>query len=153
MVPLDCYQVDTTTNTFSVLSPCTQNQDPVRIKSGCYQFIQKPYVANITKDLENFSEWKARFRMMFGACRGIFSHVFQNNWVNGTLYMFSFKKQTIASILGQPKKYKYCGTYDSNVRPGQGPIYYTSGSTNSFFYRSTPYNGTNFVGQIPKHIW
>ncbi len=150
MVPLDCYQVDTTTNTFSVLSPCTQNQDPVRIKSGCYQFIQKPYVANITKDLENFSEWKARFRMMFGACRGIFSHVFQNNWVNGTLYMFSFKKQTIVSILGQPKKYKYCGTYESNVRPGQGPIYYTSGSTNSFFYRSTPYNGTNFVGQIPK---
>ena len=150
MVPLDCYQVDSVTNTFSVLSPCAQNQDPVRVKSGCYQFIQKPYIVNIVKDLENLSEWKSRFRMMFGACRGVFSHVFQNNWVNGTLYMYSFKKQTVASIFGQPKKYKYCGTYESNVRPGQGPIFYTSGSTNSFFYRSTPYNGTNFVGQIPK---
>jgi hypothetical protein len=150
MVPLDCYQVDPVTNTFSVLTPCSQNENPVRVKSGCYQFIQKPYIINIVKDLENLSEWKSRFRLMFGACRGVFSHVFQNNWVNGTLYMFSFKKQTISSIFGQPKKYKYCGTYESNVRPGQGPIFYTSGSTNSFFYRSTPYNGTNFVGQEPK---
>jgi hypothetical protein len=150
MVPLDCYQVDPVTNTFSVLTPCSQNENPVRVKSGCYQFIQKPYIVNIVKDLENLSEWKSRFRLMFGACRGVFSHVFQNNWVNGTLYMFSFKKQTISSIFGQPKKYKYCGTYESNVRPGQGPIFYTSGSTNSFFYRSTPYNGTNFVGQEPK---
>lgn len=150
MVPLKCYEIDSVTNSFSVETPCPDNQSPVRVKSGCYQFIQKPYLVGIKKDLENFAEWKARFRMMFGACRGIFSHVFQNNWVNGSLYMFSFKKQTTFSILGQPKKYKFCGTYDSTTRPGQGPIFYTSGSTNSFFYRSTPYNGLNFVGQIPK---
>jgi hypothetical protein len=149
MVPLKCYKIDPITNSFTVETPCPDNEDPVRVKSGCYQFIQKPYVVNIVKDLKNFSEWKARFRMMFGACRGIFSHVFQNNWVNGTLYMFSFKKQKTYSVLGQPKKYKYCGTYESTIRPGQGPIFYTSGSTNSFFYRSTPYNGTNFVGQQP----
>lgn len=149
MVPLKCYKIDTVTNSFTVEAPCPDNENPVRIKSGCYQFIQKPYVVGIGKDLQNFAEWKARFRMMFGACRGIFSHVFQNNWVNGSLYMFSFKKQTTFSIVGQPKKYKFCGTYDSTTRPGQGPIFYTSGSTNSFFYRSTPYNGSNFVGQVP----
>lgn len=149
MVPLKCYKIDPVTNSFTVETPCPDNQNPVRIKSGCYQFIQKPYLVGIGKDLQNFAEWKSRFRMMFGACRGIFSHVFQNNWVNGSLYMFSFKKQTTFSIVGQPKKYKFCGTYDSTTRPGQGPIFYTSGSTNSFFYRSTPYNGINFVGQVP----
>jgi hypothetical protein len=150
MVPLKCYTVDPTSNSFSVETPCSDNEDPIRIKSGCYQFIQKPYVVNIKKDFENFTEWKLRFRMMFGACRGIFAHVFQNNWVNGTLYMFSFKKQTIFNIVGQPKKYKFCGTYDSTIRPGQGPIFYTENTTNSFFYRSTPYDSNNFVGQIPK---
>ena len=150
MVPLKCYTVDAATNSFGVETPCSDNEDPIRIKSGCYQFIQKPYVVNIKKDFENFTEWKLRFRMMFGACRGIFAHVFQNNWVNGTLYMFSFKKQTIFNIVGQPKKYKFCGTYDSTIRPGQGPIFYTENTTNSFFYRSTPYDSNNFVGQIPK---
>ena len=150
MVPLKCYEVDPVTNSFTVETPCPDNENPVRVKSGCYQFIQKPYLVSIGKDLQNFSEWKSRFRMMFGACRGIFSHVFQNNWVNGSLYMYSFKKQTTFSIIGQPKKYKFCGTYDSTTRPGQGPIFYTSGSTNSFFYRATPYNGTDFVGQIPQ---
>jgi hypothetical protein len=150
MVPLKCYTVDPVTNSFGVETPCNDNEDPVRIKSGCYQFIQKPYVVNIKKDFENFTEWKLRFRMMFGACRGIFAHVFQNNWVNGTLYMFSFKKQTIFNIIGQPKKYKFCGTYDSTIRPGQGPIFYTENTTNSFFYRCTPYDSNNFIGQIPK---
>jgi hypothetical protein len=150
MVPLKCYEIDPVTNSFSVETPCPDNENPVRVKSGCYQFVQKPYLVSIGKDLQNFAEWKSRFRMMFGACRGIFSHVFQNNWVNGSLYMFSFKKQTTFSIIGQPKKYKFCGTYDSTTRPGQGPIFYTSGSTNSFFYRATPYNGTNFVGQVPQ---
>jgi len=150
MVPLKCYEIDPVTNSFTVETPCPDNENPVRVKSGCYQFIQKPYLVGIGKDLQNFSEWKSRFRMMFGACRGIFSHVFQNNWVNGSLYMFSFKKQTTLNLPGQPKKYKFCGTYESTTRPGQGPIFYTSGSTNSFFYRSTPYNGTDFIGQIPK---
>lgn len=150
MVPLKCYTVDPVTNSFGVETPCNDNEDPVRIKSGCYQFIQKPYVVNIKKDFENFTEWKLRFRMMFGACRGIFAHVFQNNWVNGTLYMFSLKKQTIFNVVGQPKKYKFCGSYDSTIRPGQGPIFYTENTTNSLFYRCTPYDANNFVGQIPK---
>jgi len=150
MVPLKCYTVDPANNTFGVETPCDDNENPIRIKSGCYQFIQKPYVVNIKKDFENFTEWKLRFRMMFGACRGIFAHVFQNNWVNGTLYMFSFKKQTIFNIIGQPKKYKFCGSYDSTLRPGQGPIFYTENTTNSLFYRCTPYDSNNFVGQIPK---
>jgi hypothetical protein len=148
MVPLKCYDYDSNGN-FIVKDPCDEN-DPKVVIGGCYKFIQKPFIVSIGKDIINFAEWKARFRMMFGACRGVFSHVFQNNWVNGTLYMYSFKKKTIFNILGQPKKYKFCGTFDNNFRPGQGPIYYTEGTTNSLFYRSTPYDGNYFIGQKPK---
>jgi hypothetical protein len=148
MVPLKCYDYDSNGN-FIVKDPCDEN-DPKVVIGGCYKFIQKPFIVSIGKDIINFAEWKARFRMMFGACRGVFSHVFQNNWVNGTLYMYSFKKKTIFNILGQPKKYKFCGTLDNNFRPGQGPVYYTEGTTNSLFYRSTPYDGNNFIGQKPK---
>jgi hypothetical protein len=151
MVPLKCYQSTTDSNgdpTVQVLSPCPDNEDPVRISGGCYRLVQKPYVVGIGRDIQNFLEWKTRFRFMFGACRGVFSHVFQNNWVNGVLYMFSFKKQTIFDIVGQPKKYKFCGTFDNIYRQGQGPIFYTENTTNSFFYRSSPYDGNNFVGQV-----
>ena len=153
MVPLRCYNSTLDNNgdpTIQVLDPCDKNEDPVRVKNGCYQLIKKPYVVNVGKDIQNFLEWKTRFRFMFGACRGVFSHVFQNNWVNGVLYMFSFKKQTIFSITGQPKKYKFCGTIDNLYREGQGPIFYTETTTNSFFYRSSPYDGNDFVGQVPQ---
>jgi hypothetical protein len=152
MTALKCYKIDPVTNSFIVETPCANNEDPVRVKSGCYQFIQKPYLINIGKDLQNFSEWKARFRMMFGACRGIFSQVFQNNWVNGSLYMFSLKKQTIFNVTGQPKKYKFCGSPESTTRPYQGPIYYTRGTTNSLFYRSAIYDGSKFIGQKPRKL-
>ena len=153
MVPLRCYDTVSDNNgdpTITVLDPCEKNEDPVRVKNGCYQLIKKPYVVSQGKDFQNFLEWKTRFRFMFGACRGVFSHVFQNNWVNGVLYMFSFKKQTIFSITGQPKKYKFCGTLDNIYREGQGPIFYTETTTNSFFYRSSPYDGNNFVGQVAQ---
>jgi hypothetical protein len=126
------------------------NPDDKRVKGGCYYLVDKPLLVSIPKDIKYFEEWKSRFRMMFAACRGVFSEMFQNNWVNGTLYMFSFKKKTIYSIVGQPKKYKFCGTMDSVAREGQGPVIYTEGTTNSLFYRSAPYDGNNFLGQIPK---
>jgi hypothetical protein len=91
--------------------------------------------------------------MIFGACRGVFSEVFQNNWVNGTLYMFTFKKKTIFNITGQVKKYKFCGSKFDAYRTGQGPIIYTEGTTNSFFYRCTPYKASSnqFIGQAPEY--
>jgi hypothetical protein len=156
MTALGCYQGNGTN--FTVLDPCEDddtdnnlgNPDHKRVKGGCYYLVDKPLLVSIPKDIKYFEEWKSRFRMMFAACRGVFAEMFQNNWVNGTLYMFSFKKKTIYNIVGQPKKYKFCGTMDSTAREGQGPIIYTEGTTNSLFYRSTPYDGTNFLGQIPK---
>jgi hypothetical protein len=153
MVPLNCYEnaVDSNGNpTIQVANPCSDNIDPaVKVGGGCYLLVQKPIITFVS-DFKNVLEWKTRFRFMFAACRGVFSHVFQNNWVNGTLYMFTFKKQTLFKITGQPDKYKFCGTLDSSYREGQGPIYYTEGTTNSFFYRSAPFDGVNFVGQVAE---
>ena len=156
MTALGCYQGNGIN--FTVVPACEDddtdnnlgNPEGNRVKGGCYYLVDKPLLVSIPKDIKYFEEWKSRFRMMFAACRGVFAEMFQNNWVNGTLYMFSFKKKTIYSIVGQPKKYKFCGTMDSTAREGQGPIIYTEGTTNSLFYRSTPYDGTNFLGQIPK---
>ena len=145
---LECYNGSGTN--FTVDDPCAANPNGKRVKGGCYYFVDKPLIISIPKDIKYFIEWKSRFRMMFGACRGVFSQVFQNNWVNGSLYMFSFKKQTIFNVSGQPKKYLFCGSYDSVFRTGQGPLFYTEGKTNAIFYRSTPYTGNDFVGQIPK---
>jgi len=156
MVPFSCYQDSGTA--FSVLDPCSANQmgkngQNRRVQGGCYMFVDNPLIFSIKDDILYFAEWKSRFRMMFGACRGVFSHVFQNNWVNGSLYMFGFKKASRFSATGELKRYKYCGDPQS-MRAYQGPIFYSRGGSNGFFYRSTPYNPTTdeFVGQYPKKI-
>jgi hypothetical protein len=161
MVPLPCYSGSG--DNFGVKSPCPENENPTRITKGCYKLIQEPYLNNgaILRDYNNFFEWKSRFRLLFGACRGVISHVFQNNWVNGTLYSYAFKKKTIFDAQNNPKKYVFCGSKDFDLVPGrqnQGPIYLDD-QTNTFYYRSTPYvlqqNGTNvigyFIGQEPKY--
>jgi hypothetical protein len=158
MVPITCYSGSG--NNFGVETPCTdpidnllgQNTDS-RVDGGCYFFVDKPLIVSIPNDIRYFREWRSRFRVTYAACRGIFSQVFQNNWLNGSLYMFSFKKQTTFNVAGEPKKYKYCGMPNSFFRSGQGTLFYTSGTTNSFFYRSSPYNGNQqtFVGQRPEY--
>jgi hypothetical protein len=160
MVPLPCYSGSG--DNFGVKSPCPENENPTRIYKGCYKLIQEPYLTNgaILRDYNNFFEWKSRFRLLFGACRGVISHVFQNNWVNGTLYSYAFKKKTIFDAQNNPKKYIFCGSKEVDLVPGrqnQGPIYLDD-QTNTFYYRSTPYvlqqNGTNvtgyFIGQEPR---
>jgi hypothetical protein len=160
MVPLPCYSGSG--DNFGVKSPCPENENPTRITKGCYKLIQEPYLTEgaILRDYNNFFEWKSRFRLLFGACRGVISQVFQNNWVNGTLYSYAFKKKTIFDAQNNPKKYVFCGSKDFDLVPGrqnQGPIYLDD-QTNTFYYRSTPYvlqqNGTNvngyFIGQRPQ---
>ena len=156
LVPIKCYQNGGTN--FTINTNCPENKTGKddknkRIDGGCYYFVDNPLISSIAKDIAFFAEWKARFRMIFGACRGVFSEVFQNNWVNGTLYMFTFKKKTIFNITGQVKKYKFCGSKFDAYRTGQGPIIYTEGTTNSFFYRCTPYKASSnqFIGQAPKY--
>jgi hypothetical protein len=146
---------------FGVITPCAANRDgdltKQRIIGGCYYFVQEPYlnIDSIKEDIKFFAEWKARFRLTFAACRGVISHVFQNNWVNGMLYSFAFRKKTLYDNQGDVKKYVFCGSDDplfNAIRPNQGPIHFDE-DTQSFYYRSTPYSYETgkFVGQKPRY--
>ena len=156
MVPLGCY--DGSGTNFGINEDCDENKmgkDDAnqRVVGGCYYFVDNPLIVSLPKDIKAFEEWKSRFRFQFAACRGVISHVFQNNWVNGSLYMFSFKNAKRFTILGDLKRYKYCGD-PLSFRPSQGPLIFTFGTTNSFFYRATPYyyQTDKFIGQLPKKI-
>jgi len=109
-----------------------------KVQGGCYYLLNKPYIANIDDDIKLFLEWSARFRINFAACRGVFSHMFQNNWINGVLYMPSFNKGTIFNITGQVTNYQYCND-----------IVIFNDLSNNFYYRSSPWDGTDFIGATP----
>jgi hypothetical protein len=119
-----------------------------RMVNGCYcllnykktniPFFTKLYLfPEYFRDVRLFLEWKVRFTMNFAACRGIFAQVFQNNWINGTLYMFNFNKRTTFNALAEPL-YDYC----ENV------IMFNKIS-NTFYYRSSPWDGNLnlFIGK------
>lgn len=146
---------------FGVIKPCSTNYDgnlqKQRVIGGCYYFVQEEYlnVASINEDIQFFKEWRARFTLTFAACRGVISHVFQNNWLNGALYAFSFKKRAIFNSQGEFQKYSFCGSNDGLINPireNQGPIYYEK-DKNTFLYRCTPYDSQTgkFIGQKPRY--
>ena len=137
MTRLSCYNGYGTA--FSVLNPCETNPDGEYVKGGCYYLLNKKYIKNIPNDIDLFLEWKSRFLIMFAACRGVFGHMFQNNWINGVLYMPTFNKETTYNPYGVPK-YRYCDD-----------IVVFNDVNNNFFYRSSPWNGTDFVG-APRPI-
>ena len=139
MVSLQCYTGSG--QNIGVNPNCIVPSD--RVVNGCYCLLNKNsnggYLVDgaFKADLQLLLEWKARFTLTFAACRGVFAQTFQNNWVNGNLYMFSFLKKTTFDFAGNAS-YRYCK--DVAV---YNPF------SNSFFYRSSPYDDTDglFVGK------
>jgi hypothetical protein len=137
MVSLQCYTGSGTN--IGVSSNCTVPEN--RVKNGCYCLLnpnsENKYLFGgaFESDLQLLLEWKARFTITFAACRGVFSQVFQNNWVNGNLYMPSFLKRTTFKLNGDAS-YQYCKD-----------IAVFNPFSNSFFYRSSPYGNGDFVGK------
>jgi len=129
-----------------------------KVVGGCYILVNTPIVTLI-EDANLFIEWQARYRIMYAACQGAFAHMFQNNWVNGTLYMPTFNKGAIFNSDNEVKRYTYCGSPESFVTnpdgeksSGAGPIYFNN-QTNNFYYKSTKYLITQdkFIGQ-PEYV-
>ena len=171
MVPLGCYSGSG--ENFGVEEPCDIPRDldqgiegDERLNQGCYVFVIKNPIRSLRADIEMLFEYRTRMRFMFAVCQGVIGEAFQNNWINGTLYMPTFQKQTLYNSDNEVQRYRYCGDpqqYFEKLRY-QGPIYFNN-QTNSFYYRSTPFNdNTNqFVGQEPsrdyyygqndKNIW
>jgi hypothetical protein len=138
MVPLECYSGSG--SNVGVIPP-DQCSIPVnRMVNGCYCLLNKTYLAQYGDDARLFLEWKVRFTMNFAACRGVFSQVFQNNWLNGSLYMFNFNKSTTFGPNLQPN-YNYCED-----------VVVFNDLSNSFYYRSSPWNGNDFIGKNSPSI-
>ena len=140
MVPLDCYSGSG--NNVGVVPTGTCSVPENRMVNGCYCLLNKKYVKEYGSDVRLFLEWKTRFTMNFAACRGVFAQVFQNNWINGVLYMFNFNKSLRFNPSPLDSPYNYCTdviVYDD--------------ISNGFYYRSSPWNESSqqFVGkESPK---
>ena len=149
LVVLKCYKGEG--DTFGVDPNCSEFD---RTQGGCYVYVDNPLIVSLFGSKGDFAylfEWRTRIKFMFAACRGVIAHSFQNNWINGTLYMPSFQKRTFYNTDNEVKRYKYCGDPQSGegglletTKKNCGPLYYNT-DTNSFFYRSTPFYNGDFV--------
>lgn len=145
LVPIECY---TTTFPDSItIAPATQCQyypgtnERFFIEGSCYSLVHPKYLgSNLKKDLQLIVEWRSRININFGACREVFSHIFMNNWVNGGLYMFPFKSQRFfTGPLGNPPNQPYNKYCRDTV--------YLEPETFNFYYRSSPWDGNDFIGR------
>jgi hypothetical protein len=115
---------------------------------GCYNFVSKPLASLFPHkidgdpdnkyywDIASVVEWIQRLKLTFAQCFEIFSHTFSNNWINGTLYAYPFQNQTIFDAQNNPIR-RYCSD----------TIYFHN-PLNNYYYRSSPWNGSDFVGKV-----
>ena len=136
MVSLQCYQGSGNNVTIIPPNQCIVPED--RVKKGCYCLLNKNYISQYDEDVKLFLEWKTRFTITFAACRGVFAQVFQNNWINGVLYMFSFNKTATYAALSTIPTYNYCDD-----------VIVFNKLSNSFYYRSSPWKDSTqqFIGK------
>ena len=103
----------------------------IDFENGCYVLITTMFLS-LVRDIELIVEWSSRIQITFGACRDVWSHLYTNNWINGTLYAFSFKNYI---------------TYDNNNQPRHtycDDVIFLHPTTNNFYYRSSPFNDNNY---------
>jgi hypothetical protein len=145
MAPLNCYYND---NNEIKVKPKSDDcwrggggkQD---FRNGCYVLITSP-TKSIISDIERVVEWTGRIQTIFAACRNVFSHLFTNNWINGTLYAFTFKNDVIyTSPTATPP--------NSPINRYCKDVLVFNPNNNNFFYRSSPYNlNEGFIGHKRK---
>jgi len=134
-VPLKCYSSDGSGNVIVSQGSCTKYNGEKIFKGGCYVLVTTIFLS-LPKDWELLTEWISRTSINFGACRNVWSHTFSNNWVNGTLYAYSFSNNVTYNSLNKPSS-DYC-TDTLILHP-----------TNNFYYRSSPYKSStdSFIGR------
>jgi len=149
LVPIQCYKGDTKLDKVTVEPSGTcqfvtfsrdgrDNRTQYFIQGSCYSLVRPPFLQkqNVRNDLDLVNEWFARMNINFGACREVFSHLFVNNWINGTLYMFPFRNtRYFTGINENPPNQPYNKFCKDTV--------YLHPETFNFYYRSAPYNDTS----------
>jgi len=136
MVPLNCYYDNSGEIAIeNVGNNCYENgvTGSKIMENGCYVTVTAIFLS-LPKDIQLLTEWTSRLQITFGACRDVWSHIFTNNWINGTLYAFSFKNDRFFNSQNVPSSY-YCK--DTII---------LHPTTNNFYYRSSPWNGSGFIG-------
>jgi hypothetical protein len=137
-VNLECYGCQKSPVNSTILirprgNPCLEFNGETIFEGGCYIFITTIFIS-LLRDWELMFEWIARNMVMLGACRNVFSHRFNNNWVNGVLYAFAFKNEVrgFSSPTANPPNApiaRYCNDVVMYHNPSR-----------SFYYRCSPYN-------------
>ena len=144
--PVDCWgnRLPVGSNTEYGVQP-----EPI-FTSGCYQLVTVPF-ETLKLDYKLLTEWRARMVITFAACRNVFSHYFTNNWINGTLYAFSFKNSRRFTSPTEPIAKNRNKPYNCYCKNN---IYFNQDS-NNFYYRSSPYNPSDnsFVGRKNPKNW
>ena len=144
LISLECYSGSGTNVGVIPANQCSVPEN--RVSKGCYCLLNKNYLVEFGADARLFMEWKTRFTLVFATCRGVFAQTFQNNWINGTLYMPSFNKRSVYPVNNltnaSSPKYEYCRD-----------IVVYNNISNNFYYRSSPWsdNSQEFIGkEIPQ---
>jgi hypothetical protein len=137
-VNLECYGCKKSPVNSTILikprgNPCLEFNGETIFQGGCYIFITTIFIS-LLRDWELMFEWIARNMVMLGACRNVFSHRFNNNWVNGVLYAFAFKNEVrgFSSPTANPPNApitRICRDVVMYHNPSQ-----------SFYYRCSPYD-------------
>jgi hypothetical protein len=141
MIPLGCYTGATGEFGFySQPNDCYENgtsNHELIMENGCYVTITKIFLS-LGKDIKIVAEWSSRIQITFGACRDVWSHIFTNNWINGTLYAFNIKNDRFfTSPTSTPPNAPYSVYCRDTV---------ILHPTNNFYYRSSPWDGNKFIG-------
>ena len=139
LVDLDCYDGLNWQGSYVTPTPnsdCNQIGGNQLVRNGCYRLVQRA-VIDLPSDFTQIGEWAGRVRVNLAACLNIFSHVFVNSWINGTLYAFNIKNNRFFNNQNQPYS-SYC--HDVTILHPE---------TNEYFYRSSPFNygSGQFIGQ------
>jgi hypothetical protein len=169
LIPLDCYHYEAPKVTFWKKEdpiPATGSRDgkgcygngltgsgtfgaqPESImEGGCYRLVTKAF-STLTLDWALLSEWKSRMIITFAACRNVFSHSFTNNWINGTLYAFSFVNSRRFTSPIDPDPNKRNKPYNCYCKNN---IYFNTDS-NNFYYRSSPFSTNGEFSARPNPV-
>jgi len=139
LVPLNCYYNSGGTVKIqpSGNSCYKHNDGNLKLENGCYILVTTP-IKTLLSDFSVITEWLSRLTISFAACRNVFGHIFTNNWVNGTLYAFSFKNNRYFNSKNVPYSV-YC----------KDNLFFDNTETYNFYYRCSPWDFTNkkFIGK------
>jgi hypothetical protein len=141
LVPLSCYKYIINDNGDKELTIDKYGSDcwvsvnsKIIMENGCYVMVTVPFLS-IAKDSEILLEWRLRMLLNFGACQNIFSHMFTNNWINGTLFAFPFANTRKFDNSNNPY-YEY-----------ETDVVVLDNNTFNYYYRVSPFSSDNkFVG-------